>query len=339
MYRRRLVVTAWMFVAAAGTLVAAQTLRSAPPASNGWTVPRLSDGHPDLQGVWENNSATPLERPREFANKPRLTDAEVEALKKRAGEVFGPDADAVFGDALYLALLDESRPRQLGATGTYSANWLPDRLFEARTSLIESPADGRLPPNTPAYTQARAARGAGPLGRPGSAADMTLTDRCISYGVPDLFAAYMSLYRIVQAPGVVAIEMEKIHDVRIVPLDGRPRLSNAHTQYMGDARGHWEGDTLVVDTANFHPAGNYLGGLVRMPDGNLSLTERFTRVANDSMRYEVTVTDPTVWTAPWTAVVYWTRAKGEIYEYACHEGNYSVRGMLSAARADERAAR
>jgi hypothetical protein len=339
MDRRLLVLTAFTFVAATGALLTAQTARRATPPSGGWTVPRLADGRPDLQGVWENNSATPLERPREFADKPRLTDPEVEALKKRAGEVFGPNADAVFGDALYLALLDESRPRQLGATGTYRANWLPDRLFETRTSLIESPSDGKLPPNTPAYIQARAARGAGPFGRPASASDMTLTDRCISYGVPDLFAAYMSLYRIVQSPDVVAIEMEKIHDVRIVPLDNRPRLSKAHTHYMGDARGRWDGDTLVVESANFHPAGNYLGGLVRMPDGNLSLTERFTRVADDTMRYEVTVTDPTVWTAPWTAVIYWKRAKGEIYEYACHEGNYSVRGMLSAARADERAAR
>ena len=193
----------------------------------GWTVPRLSDGRPDLQGVWENYSATPLERPREFANKPRLSDDELEALKRKAG-----------------ALFDETRSRQLGATGTYSANWLPDRLCELRTSLIESPVDGRRPPATPENAKLRAARAARALARPASASD-----------------------------------------------------------------------------------------------GNLSLTERFTRVADDTMRYEFTVNDPTVWTAPWTAVIYWKRAKGEIYEYACHEGNYSLRGMLSGARADEGAAR
>jgi len=336
---RTTVVVTCVGVLAAGALVAAQTRRSTSPPAPAWTVPRLADGRPDLQGVWENNSATPLERPREFANKPRLTDAEVDALKRRAGALFGPEADAVFGDGLYLALLDETRPRQLGATGTYSANWLPDRLFENRTSLIESPADGRLPPPTPDNAKLRAARAARALARPASAADMTLTDRCISYGVPDLFAAYMSLYRIVQTPDVVAIEMEKIHDVRIVPLDARPRLSPAHRHYMGDARGRWDGDTLVVETANFHPAGNYMGGLLRVSDGNLTLTERFTRVADDTMRYEFTVTDPTVWSAPWTAVISWKRAKGEIYEYACHEGNYSLRGMLAGARADEGASR
>lgn len=318
----------------------ARPAATAQPGQAGtWTVPRLPDGRPDLQGIWENNSATPLERPREFAGKPRLTDAELENLKRRAALVFGPESDAVFGDQLYLALLDESRPRQLGATGTYSSNWLPDRDFEHRTSLIESPADGRLPPVTTETARLRAARAATPARRPERATDLSLSDRCISYGVPDLFAAYMSLYRIVQTPDTVAIEMEKIHDVRVIPLDGRPKLGAAFQHYMGEPRGRWDGDTLVVETTNFHPAGNYMGGLFRQPDQNLRLTERFTRVAADTMRYEFTVDDPTVWTAPWTAAVYWRKATGELYEYACHEGNYSARGMLSGARADETATR
>jgi hypothetical protein len=319
----------------ARTSLAPAPRAEAAPADVVWVVPRLPDGRPDLQGTWENNSATPLERPRELAGKPRLSDAELDQLKRRAASMFGPEADAVFGDGLYLALLDDSRPRQLGATGTYSANWLPDRYFEHRTSLIESPADGRLPAITPDAAQSRARRAGAQPRRPASVQDLSITDRCISYGVPDLFAAYMSLYRIVQTPDYVAIQMEKIHDVRIVPLDGRAQLSSVHRHYMGEARGRWEGDTLVVETTNFHPNGNYMGGLFRQPDENLRLTERFTRVSAGTMRYEFTVTDPTVWTAPWTAVIYWQQANGEIYEYACHEGNYSVSGMLSGARADD----
>ena len=321
------------------TCAALVALAAVTGAQTGWKVPRLPDGRPDLQGVWENNSATPLERPRELADKPRLSDAELAELQKKAGGLFGPESDAVFGDALYLALLDQNRPRQLGATGTYSSNWLPDRFFEPRTSLIESPSNGRLPPYTPEAIKARAARVAGAVRLPASAKDLSLQDRCISYGVPDLFAAYMSLYRIVQAPDTVAIEMEKIHDVRIIPLDGRSHLSTVHRRYLGESRGRWDGDTLVVETTNFHPDGNYMGGLFRQSDQNLHLTERFTRVADDTMRYEFTVNDPTVWTAPWTAAIYWKKAKGEIYEYACHEGNYSLRGMLSGARADENATR
>jgi hypothetical protein len=306
-------------------------------AQTAWTVPRLPNGQPDLEGTWENNSATPLERPAELAGKPLLSDDEVSALKVRAAQIFGPAADAVFGDSLYLALLDDSRPRQTFATGTYSQNWVPNRYFERRTSLIEDPPDGRLPPLTPQAAQSRAARAAAPPPRARSATDLTLTDRCITYGVPDLFAAYMSVYRIIQTPSDVAIQMEKIHDVRVIPLDGRPHVSPAIRQYLGDSRGRWEGDTLVVETTNFHPSGSAMGGYFRYADEHLKLTERFTRVSDDTLRYEFTVDDPTVWTRPWTAAIYWKKANGEIYEYACHEGNYSLRGMLSAVRAEEAA--
>jgi len=305
-------------------------------AQTAWAVPRLADGRPDLQGNWENNSATPLERPRELANKPLLSVEELSALKARAAQLFGAEADAVFGDSLYLALLDENRPRQLGATGTYSQNWLPDRYFERRTSLIEDPTDGRLPPLTPEATQRRAARAAAPAPRVRGARDLALTDRCVTYGIPDLFAAYMSLYRIIQTPDQVVIQMEKIHDVRIIPLDGRAHLSPAIRQYLGDSRGRWDGDTLVVETTNFPPSGSPMGGYFRQSDENLRLTERFMRVSDDTLRYEFTVDDPTVWTRPWTAAIYWKKG-GEIYEYACHEGNYSLPGMLSAARAEETA--
>jgi hypothetical protein len=306
--------------------------------SAAWVLPRTADGHPDLEGVWENNSATPLERPAQFAQKPRLSDEELMAFERRAGKLLGPNAEAVFGDQLYLTLLADAAPEGLGATGTYSQNWLADRYFEHRTSLIVDPADGKLPTPTAAGAKLRAA-----MRRSGQAADsvqgMSIQDRCIHYGFPDLFAGYMSVYRIVQSPEQVAISLEKIHDTRIIPLDGRPHVSPVMHQYLGDARGRWEGDTLVVETTNFHPNGNPMGGYSVLSDESLHLIERFRRTAEDTIEYTFTVDNPTMWTKPWTAVINWKRSKGELYEYACHEGNYSLRGMMSAMRAAEASGR
>ncbi|HEY7443143.1 MAG TPA: hypothetical protein VH701_12040 [Vicinamibacterales bacterium] len=319
--------------------VASAGPQSSPAAgtarSDKWVPPRTADGHPNLEGVWENNSATPLERPRQFADKPLLTDDELLSLKRRASELFTPESDATFGDGLYSALLSNTRPRGFEPTGSYSQNWLPDRYFEHRTSLIVDPPNGRLPEPTAEGRRARLAA-AVRFGRPVDAAqEMTITDRCISYGFPDLFAAYMSVYRIVQSPQYVAIQMEKIHDVRIIPLDGRPHVSPVLRSYLGDSRGHWEGDTLVVETTSFHPNGNPMGGYTTLSDENLRLIERFRRTAPDTLEYTFTVDNPTMWTRPWTAVINWKQAKGELFEYACHEGNYSLPGMLTGARADE----
>jgi hypothetical protein len=256
-------------------------------------------------------------------------------MKRRAATLFGPDAEATFGDALYQTLLANTTPRGLGSTGSYSQNWLPDRYFEHRTSLIVDPADGKLPPPTPEGAKLRAAA-LGRFGRVGaSAQDLSLQDRCIHYGFPDLFAAYMAVYRIVQTPQYVAIQLEKIHDTRVIPLDGRPHLSSSMRNYMGDSRGTWEGDTLVVETTNFHPKGNPMGGYNTLSDEHLRLVERFRRTADDTIEYTFTVDNPTMWTKPWTATINWKRSRGELLEYACHEGNYSLRGMLSAARAEE----
>jgi hypothetical protein len=313
---------------------AGQQPANGPSQARGWTVPRTADGRPDLEGVWENNSATPLERPAQLAQKPRLSDEELAALERRARTLLGPDAEAVFGDALYFTLLADRRPGGLESTGTYSQNWLPDRYFEHRTSLITDPADGKLPPATPALARARTA--ARPFGRAAdSVQDMSMQDRCIHYGFPDLFAGYMSVYRITQSPQYVAIQMEKIHDTRVIPLDGRPHLSSAVRQYLGDSRGRWDGDTLVVETTNFHPKGNPMGGYSLLSDENLRLVERFRRTADDTIEYTFTVDNPSMWTRPWTATINWKRSRGELFEYACHEGNYSLRGMLSAARAAE----
>ena len=301
----------------------------------GWVVPRTADGKPDLEGVWENNSATPLERPAQLAQKPRLSDQELAALEKKARTTLGPEAEAVFGDTLYLTLLADRQPGGLGATGTYSQNWLPDRYFEHRTSLITDPADGKLPPLTPAGQRVRAS--VRPFGaNADSVQGMSMQDRCIHYGFPDLFAGYMSVYRITQSPQYVAIQMEKIHDARVIPLDGRPHVSGAIRNYLGDSRGRWEGDTLVVETTNFHPKGNPFGGYSVLSDENLRLIERFRRTADDTIEYTFTVDNPTMWARPWTATINWKRSRGEHLEYACHEGNYSLRGMLSAARAEDK---
>ena len=304
-----------------------------PPAAAAWTAPRAADGHPDLSGLWENNSATPLERPAQLAGKPLLSESEFESLKRRAREQFTPESDAVFSYAIYLSLISGTPAGKLGDTGSYSQNWLPNRFFERRTSLIVDPPDGRLPKATSEGQKARAAGALRFFQTVGSAQEMTLTDRCISYGFPDLFAAYMSVYRIVQTRETVAIQMEKIHDSRIVPLDGRPHASPVLRQYLGDSRGQWEGDTLVVETTNFHPNGNPFGGYVTLSDANLHLIERFHRTAPETLEYTFTVDDPTMWTRPWTAVINWQRAKGNLFEYACHEGNYSLPSMLSASRA------
>jgi len=320
-------------------LVVLGAITAMPNAAPSWLAPRAADGHPDLTGIWENISATPLERPAQFADKPLLSDEELADLQDRALRLAAPDQDAVFGDGFYNALLASQKAPSDGEAakrfGAYGANWMPGRLVERRTSLITAPADGRLPPFTEAYVSARdAALAVRPRFLRGPE-DASVTDRCVSYGVPDLFAAYMSLYRITQSRDTVVINMEKIHDARIVPLDGRPHISPKIRHYLGDPRGRWEGDTLVVESTNFHPAGNPMGGLIRLSDQNLTLTERFTRTGPDTIKYEFTVDDPTVWTRRWSAMVPWTRARGQIYEYACTEGNYSLRNMLSAARFEE----
>jgi hypothetical protein len=313
-----------------GVMIAVFAFVALPHAAAPWTTPRASDGHANLSGLWENISATPLERPAQFASKPLLSDAEVDDLKARAARMFAPDQDAAFGDGFYTALLtgvnDGGR--------AYSANWLPDRIIERRTSLIYDPPDGRLPPFIDHYTRARAAELAARPLFPRGPEDMFVTDRCISYGLPDLWAAYMSVYRIMQSRDEVVIAMEKIHDARVIPLDGRPHISPRIHQYLGDSRGHWDGDTLVIETTNFRP-GNAMGGLFPYADENLTVTERLTRTGPDEIKYAFTVDDPTVWTRSWSAMVPWTRARGRIYEYACHEGNYSLSNMLSASRSQE----
>jgi hypothetical protein len=319
---------------------AAQTAAAAAPP---WQVPRTPDGQPDFQGVWSNNSATPLERPKELEGRDRLTQAEVDAMKRKAAELFDGTGDAAFGDEVFrtvLASLDASStgPHEKGAkdfdadTGDYSSVWVAARDWDDRTSLITDPPDGKMPALTP-QAKARAAAVGAALARPATGPeDRSLSERCITYGLPQLLAGYQAYYRIVQSPDSIVIATEMIHDARVVPLDGRAHLPSSIRQWLGDPRGHWEGDTLVIDSTNFKPRS------FQNASEHLHLIERLSRVGPDMLEYAVTVDDPDTWVRPWTLMIRLRRSTDEIFEYACHEGNAGMVGILGAARAEQAAA-
>jgi hypothetical protein len=298
-----------------------------------WTVPRTVDGQPDLQGTWANNNVTPLERPVELAGKATLSDAEVAMLKARSARLFNGDGDAAFGDQLFATLL--TNPDKFvssdGRTGDYNQFWLPDRVFDNRTSLITDPPDGRIPALVPTAQRRLAADAAARPTVPAGPEDRSLSERCITFGVPRPQAAYMSYYDIVQSRDTVVLRMETIHDARVILLDGRPHPGRKIQHWLGDSRGHWEGDTLVVDTTNFSPKSSFRGS-----HENLHLVERFTRVSAERLEYAFTVSDDTTWSRPWSAMIPLQRSKAPMYEYACHEGNLGLAGILSGARAEEK---
>jgi hypothetical protein len=299
-----------------------------------WKVPRTADGQPDLQGTWANNNATPLERPTELAGQATLTDAQLAMLKTRAARLFDGGGDAAFGDNLFGALL--ANPDKFvsvdGHTGDYNQFWLPDRVFDNRTSLITDPPDGRIPALTPAAQQRLAVEAAARTDFPAGPEDRSLSERCITFGVPRVQAAYMSYYQIVQSRDAVVFRMEAIHDARVIPLDGRPHAGSAIRHWLGDSRGHWEGDTLVVDTTNFTHGSGFRGS-----HENLHLVERFTRTSPDRLEYAFTVSDDTTWVRPWSVMIPLQFSKEPIYEYACHEGNLGLGGILAGTRAEEKA--
>ena len=302
-------------VAAACALLA---LAAAAPTA----LPRTHDGHPDLQGIWDNSSLTPLERPANLADKEFFSDAEaadyesldayVERLKGRFGEPEG----AVTGEANGIW----RSPRRLG----------PDR----RTSAIIQPANGRMPALTPfALGRLNAlarARKAHPADNP---EELSINERCLVWGAdPPLFPTADNNYlQIVQTPKHVLIFHEMIHDARVIPMDGRPHLPAGMAQWTGDSRGRWDGDTLVVDTTNFTDKTQFVGS-----GTGLHVVERFTRTDLKTLKYEFTVEDPASFAQAWTGRIWMTRTEERIYEYACHEGNYSMVGILRGARAEER---
>jgi len=304
-----------------------------------WTLARTPDGRPDFQGVWVNNIATPLERPEALAGRATLTDDELAAMKKKAREMFSGQGDAAFGDSVFNVVLANVTGVRSGfkstdgETGDYSSVWTVDRDWENRTSLIFDPPDGRMPPMTPAGLKRRDATVASMRRVPAGPEDRALQERCITYGSPSLVAGYQSAYEIVQTPNTVALTMEMIHDTRVITLDQRAHVAPVVRQWMGDSRGHWEGDTLVVDTANYKPA-----SFMSRSSEQLHVVERFTRIGPDTLKYEITINDPGTWTKPWSLMIPLSRADHPMWEYGCHEGNYGMTGILAGARAEERGA-
>ena len=321
---RALAILIALFSATLGSAIAQPT---APPTAT--SVPRMPDGRPDLQGIWDFSSLTPLQRPAALAGKEFLTDEEVSSLEAEAA-----------------AQVD--RPPRSGDPGSYNRFWFDQgtRVTQTRrTSLIVDPPDGRLPAHAPAGKDRMASReearrrNAGPE-------DRDVDERCLlgfNSGPPMLPGAYNNFVQLFQIPGYVVILNEMVNDVRIVPLGGRPPLPQEIRQWRGDSRGRWEGDTLVVETRNFmdlgtaHPAPNM--ELLEALGPKLHLVERFSRLDTDTLLYQFTINDPTAWAQPWSVEMTMARTEDTLYEYACHEGNYGLFNILAGAQADERASR
>lgn len=305
-------------------------------ATNTWTPPRTAFGQPDLGGVWANNSATPFQRPQAFAGKERLSDEELADLRVRLTELReNEQAGNLLGDFLIQKVLDDPEFRGFDQdTGNYNSFWLVERDFDNRTSVVVDPPDGRIPALVPAARERQIAaaryRSEHPADGP---EDLPLGHRCANFGIPKVGAGYNSYQHIFQTPGHVVILSEMAHDARIIPIDGRPHLQDKVRQWNGDARGRWEGDTLIVETTNFSTKSQFRGS-----NENLRLMERYTRTGPDTLTYEATVSDPTTWTQPWTVLIPLTRSEDVLFEYACHEGNIAMIGTLAGARMEEREA-
>lgn len=293
------------------------------------SLPRTPDGHPDLSGFWTNATLIPLERPVELGNKEFYTAAEAAAIEKARSQKENSQAQT---DIHYDNVIWQKE--------TFS------KVTSRRTSIIFDPPDGRIP-SLSAAGQKRAIlekEAARRRDLAESAADRSLGERCISWGnegPPMLGSTYNANIEIVQNPMEVALHHEIIHGVRIIPTDGRPHAPPRIRQLGGDSRGHWEADTLVVDTTNFNDETNFrpppaTGRQDIFSSRDLHVTERFTRTDPDTIVYRFTVDDPSTWTQPWSGEMLLKRTQGPIFEYACHEGNYGLANILAAARAKER---
>ncbi|MYN63670.1 MAG: hypothetical protein F4X11_01360 [Acidobacteria bacterium] len=330
-------------LATAVAIVALTPLAAAAQAENAADTPRTPWGVPDLQGVWDFRSITPMERPAALADQEFLTAEEAARLEQ---ETLDRNEELLNRAAVRTTVTESVDSGENGAPGFYNNFWL-DRgtttVGTRRTSLVIDPPNGRMPPFTPEaearHAALRAAREGVVTHAPTPGGWMEdfgsngLQLRCITgfnSGPPMTPGGYNNNVQIFQTPDTVALLVEMNHNVRVVPLDGRPHTDLP--QWTGEARGYWEGDTLVVETSRFLRETSFSQGRT---DANLRLTERFTRVADDTLLYQATIDDPTVWTRPWTYEVPMQRNEEPLFEYACHEGNYGLYNILAGARAEE----
>jgi len=289
-----------------------------------WTAPRTPDGQPDLQGYWNSETYTPFERPVELKEKAFYTAEEAAAVEQRRLQQFTSQAadDIHYDNAIWQA---ERRAKGLSSL---------------RTSIVIDPPDGRIPPLTPAAQKRQADQAAARRANAPHAFDSVqnrpLAERCIIWphqGPPMQPVGYNSNLSFVQGPGYVVAIQEMIHDARVIPLDNRPHLASSIREYEGDSRGHWDGDTLVIETTNFTDRTQFRGSTAA-----LKVTERITRTGPDTIVYQATMEDPATWERPWTIEYPMSRTDDPIFEYACHEGNYGMQNILRAQRAAEKAA-
>ena len=341
---------------AVAVLVTLVSLGTAPAAAQSAAV-RTAWGQPDLRGIWDFRTITPLERSDELADQAFLTEEEAANLEQ---EVVDRNSRLLDRPAERTVASDQVDRREDGTPGFYNNFWL-DRGTRAvrtrRTSLIIDPPNGQIPALTPSGQQRADARQAYRREHPADSwLDRGTSDRCLlgfNAGPPLNPGGYNQNLQVFQTPDHIVLLTEMVHTVRVVPLDGRPPLSDDIRQWSGDARGHWEGATLVVETSNFNSGKRWRSvgaGAQTDPEGldsvvgvynstkSLTLVERFTRVDAATLEYEYTVTDPETWTRPWTASIPLQHTDVPMYEYACHEGNLSMYGIMGGRRADEKAA-
>ena len=309
------------------------------------SIPRTAWGSPDLQGVWNNSTLTPFQRPAELGDQEFLTEEEASGIEQRAAN---RNRDLAGRSALRtVAEPSGSVDRGVdGAPGSYNNFWMERGstvVSTKRTSIIVDPPNGRLPaltPETEAWLNSTEANRLADVrgGRlpTDTYEQLDLGDRCIWYrGIPSFPTAYNNNYQIFQNQDFVAIVQEHIHDVRFIPIDGRPHITTSIRQYAGDSRGRWEGDTLVVETPHFNDHA-FIRNFNSSLSQSLHVTERFTRINEDTIDYEFTVTDPNTWLRPWSGSLPLTQSDGPMFEYACHEGNYGLTNMLAGSRMQER---